>query len=144
MVKQTDQSECHSYIYSETIRVTLLVVLTLLATYSLGTSITLLRFTNPVVVKKRIYVEDSRTRFEVACAVDRIQIFAVYFLAMNDSSQTTSKEDNGEANNNKKDSVAEKSDKLITRERKMSQTKDSVSEVNIKDKGKKSKTCSIL
>lgn len=89
-------------------------------------------------------MEDSRTRFEVACAVDRIQIFAVYFLAMNDSSQTTSKEDNGEANNNKKDSVAEKSDKLITRERKMSQTKDSVSEVNIKDKGGKSKTCSIL
>lgn len=55
-----------------------------------------------------------------------------------------SKEDNSDANNNNKDLAAEKNDKLITPERKVSQTKDSTSEGKVRNKDKKSKTCSIL
>lgn len=71
-------------------------------------------------------------------------IIAFYPLAMNESKKTTSKEGNSEANN-KNNSASEEGDKLITPERNISQTRDTTSGVNNKNKeDKKSKTCSIL
>jgi len=75
----------------------------------------------------------------------KIPIVAFYPVAMNELKKTSSNEDKNEANNNKRNSTAQKVDKLITSERKISETKDSTSGVNNKNIGdKKSKTCSIL
>lgn len=65
--------------------------------------------------------------------------------AMNESRETSFSGDKNEANNNTRNSAAQKVDKLITSERKISETKDSTSEANNKNnRDKKSKTCCIL
>ena len=66
-------------------------------------------------------------------------------VAMSESRKTSSNEDKNEANNNERNSAAQKVDKVIALERKISETKDSTSEANSKDSiNKKSKTCCIL
>ncbi|XP_022796615.1 cGMP-specific 3',5'-cyclic phosphodiesterase-like isoform X2 [Stylophora pistillata] len=61
-----------------------------------------------------------------------------------DSTKTSPKEDNSEANANQKDLAAEKNDEIATPERKVSQKKYSTSEGKVRNKDKKSKTCNIL
>lgn len=64
--------------------------------------------------------------------------------AVEDSTKTSPKEDNSEANANQKDLAAEKNDEIATPERKVSQKKYSTSEGKVRNKDKKSKTCNIL
>lgn len=71
--------------------------------------------------------------------------YCILFVAMSESKKTSPNEDKIEANNNERNSAAQKVDKLITLERKISETKDSTSEANNKNNiNKKSKTCCIL
>lgn len=54
------------------------------------------------------------------------------------------KEDNSDVNNNNKDLVVEKNDKLIILECKVFWIKDLISEGKVRNKDKKLKICSIL
>lgn len=75
----------------------------------------------------------------------KIPIVSFYLVAMNESRETSFSGDKNEANNNTRNSAPQKVDKLITSERKISETKDSTSEANNKNnRDKKSKTCCIL
>lgn len=65
--------------------------------------------------------------------------------AMSESRKTSPNGDKNEANNDERNSAIQKIDKLITLERKISETKDSTSEANNKNNiNKNSKTCCIL
>lgn len=69
----------------------------------------------------------------------------ILFVAMSESRKTSPNGDKNETNNNERNSAAQKVDKLITLERKISETKDSTSEANNKNNiNKNSKTCCIL